>query len=123
MLCYAQKHYVPVECAVRPGTSLHHTRRATLLLFLRQSGIVHLPDNLSKELVHHGLAFSRGLNEGAAPLLRQGAAVGPGDLPLGFQVHLIAHQDEGNLLEAFHPDYLVTHRSDVLAGTDETEEW
>lgn len=45
------------ETVVRPGHSLDHTGRAALLLLLGQSGIVHLPHNLSEELVHHGLTL------------------------------------------------------------------
>ena len=59
----------------RLSHSLHHTGSAALLLLLWQRGIVHLPDYLSEQLIHHGLALGRSLDEGAAPFLGQGPAV------------------------------------------------
>ena len=98
----------------RTSSSLDHAGCAALFLLLRQRGVIHLSHDLCEQLVHHGLALSRGLDEGAAPLLSQSPAVCPGDLALGLQVDFVPNQDQRHLLEALHSHYLVPHRSDVL---------
>lgn len=59
---------------------------------------VHLPDNLSKKLVHHGLALGRSLHEGAAPVLSKRLALTGGHFPLLLQVHLVTNQHHRHLL-------------------------
>lgn len=116
LVCFAQG-FLP-EVKVRPGRSLHNTGGAALLLLLGQSGVVHLPYNLSEQLIHHALTLGRGLYEGTAPLLCKGTAIRTRDLPLWLQVYLIPHQDQRHLLKALHTNDLVPHWSDVLQGME-----
>lgn len=103
----------------RTSSSLHHTGCATLLLFLWQCGIIHLTDNFCKQLVHHCLAFGRGLNKGAAPLLRQSSSVRSGHLAFRFKVDFVSNENQRHLLEALHSHYLVPHWSNVLEDKGE----
>lgn len=98
----------------RTSSSLHHAGCAALLLLLRQRGIIHLSNDLCKQLVHHGLALGRRLDERASPLLGQSSPVRSGDLALGLQVDFVPNQDQWHLLKAFHSHYLVSHWSNVL---------
>lgn len=77
-------------------------------------GVVHLPNDLSEQFVHHGFALSGCLHEGAAPLFSQGLALTGRHLPLTLQVHLVPNQDHRHLLVSFHSDDLISHRFYVL---------
>ena len=83
---------------MRGGELLYIAGRTARVLLVRQRGVVHLPDDLGEQFVHHGLAFGRGLHEGAAPLLRQRLALARRHLPLVVQVHLVPHQDHRHSL-------------------------
>ena len=78
-------------------------------------GVVHLPNDLSEQFVHHGFALGRRLHEGAAPCFSQSLALAGRHLPLALQVHLVPNQDHGHLLisdQDKHRD-THTHTSDV----------
>lgn len=101
------------------SSSLHHAGCAALFLLLWQRGIIHLSNNLCKQLVHHSLALGRSFNKGAAPFLSQGSSVRPGDFALRFQVDLVPDKDEWHLLKAFHSHNLISHWSDILRDTED----
>lgn len=115
----ATKKLINRNWNARTSSSLHHAGCATLLLFLRQCGIIHLTDNFCKQLVHHCLAFGRGFNEGAAPLLCQSSSVRSGHLPFRFKVNFVANENQRHLLKALYSHYLVSHWSNVLEDKGE----
>jgi len=100
-----------------PGL-LYIARGAARVILVWLGGVVHLPNDLREQFVYHGFALGRGLHEGAAPLLGQGLTFAGRHLPLAFQVHLVPHQDHGNLLVPEDRQRAAsgcqTHTSDVL---------
>lgn len=82
----------------RPPGLLYIARGAAGIIFVRLGSVVHLPNDLGKEFIYHSFALGRGLHERTAPLLSQSLTFTGRHLPLTFQVHLVAHQDHGNLL-------------------------
>lgn len=107
------------KAALVPFSSLYHTGCAALLLLLGQRGIIHLADDLCKQLVHHSLAFGRSFYKRTAPFLSQSSSIWPGHLTLRFQVDFVSNQNQWHLLKALHSHYLVTHWSNVLEDKGE----
>lgn len=109
--CYIGMDVLPTFFS---SSSLHHAGCAALFLLLWQCRIIHLSNNLCKQLIHHSLALGRSFNKGAAPFLSQGSSIRPGDFALRFQVDLIPHKDQWHLLEALDSHDLISHWSDIL---------
>ena len=55
-----------------------------------------------------------GLDKGAAPYLSKCHPLHCGHLPLGLQVHFVAHQQDRHPLAPFHPHNLISHSLYVL---------
>ena len=77
---------------------LYVTRGTARVVLVGLGGIVHLPDDLGEEFVHHGFTLGRRLHEGAAPLLGERPAFVGGHLSLTFQVDFVPHQDDRHFL-------------------------
>ena len=108
--------FVRVRCGRAALYSRDDTARADNLPLFTVRPHIHLPHRLREHLVHVHPVLGRGLDEGAPPDLGQGHALDGGDLALALEVHLVAHQQDGDTVRALDPHDLVPHRLNVLEG-------
>lgn len=81
-----------------PRGLLYIARGAAGVILVWLGGVVHLPNDLSKQFVYHGFALGWSLHKRAAPLLGQSLTFAGRHLPLALEVDLVPHQDHRNLL-------------------------